>query len=70
MGESGHEFQITTFPQRDAQCALRLSFRIKAVPSTLLRSATLLARHPHTVSTFHPFLRRARRTRSSRFLFA
>ena len=38
------------------------------MPSTLLRSATLLARHPHTVSTAHPILRKARRTRSSRFL--
>jgi hypothetical protein len=40
------------------------------VPSTLPRSAAQPTRHPHTVSTVHPRLRRARRTRSSRFRFA
>jgi len=55
--------------RQPGQCGLRLSFRVKAVPSALLRSDTRLTRHPHTVSTVHPCLRRARRTRSSRFLF-
>ena len=36
----------------------------------MVRSVILLARHPQTVSTVHPPLRRARRTLSSRFLFA
>ena len=41
---------------RGPQCDLRFSPRIKTVPSILLKSATLLALHPHTVSTFHPSL--------------
>jgi hypothetical protein len=54
----------------DAQCWLRIFFRRNALPSTLSRSGSLLVLHPQTVITVQPRLRRARRTRSSRFLLA
>jgi hypothetical protein len=47
-----------------------MSLEPNATRSAEVKSSTLLMRHPQTVRTDHPRLRRARRTRSSRFLFA
>jgi len=47
-----------------------MSLEPNAIRRAEVKSSTLLMRHPQTVRTDHPRLRRARRTRSSRFLFA